>query len=755
MDNYENMSLFEARETQAPMENADSDLALNVDTAIPEASHEQARGGNEYDDDLPLKKRRSKLKIIITIFVLLLAAAATYYYLQGRISPAVQAQNEYTYYTVGRRDISSTLSGSGTLSPADSYSVTSLVSGEILWADFEEGDIVNKNDPLYKIDSSDAQTSIEQAENSLAQSQKSYTQKEKSLADLQIRSNTAGSVINMSVKPGDKLSAGQIVATIRDSRTMELTIPFGSDDAQLLSVGQTAEVVLDGNFERLTGTISKIGALDEMLAGSMIVRMVTIDVANPGGLSISHVATASVGSIYSNGSGSFGYKAEETVNAATSGEVVAVYSKEGDWVQNDALMVQLKSDSLTNDLENSANSLRNEELSLENKYKQLDNYAVKSPIAGTIIEKYYKEGDNLDAGRTLCMIYDLSYLTMTLNVDELDIAGVKVGQNVAVTAEALGDTPFEGVVTRININGNTVNGVTSYPVTIRIDKTEGLLPGMNVQAEIVVSYSQNTLAIPVSALSRGNRVLVKTEGRPAAQSDSWTPQTDGGTPQLDGGDGSETNSGARPQFNGSGGAPQFDGSGGGAPQFNGSGDAPQFNGDGTTPQFDGARSSMSGTRPPMGEERTSTDGTISSSDSADPIANGGLPVNGAEQTPGAGQAPSAGQTPDDELQSAEGSTSQQPGGERIQSSQPGNPGAGQDGLPEGYEYVFVTIGVSDDYFIEITSGLYEGDEIAYIPDTGSTGDFFFPAGNSSFGVNVVGGGAVPVGGGAIPGGRQP
>ena len=110
MDNYENMSLYEAPETQAPTENTDSGDTRNGDIATPETSREQARGGNEYDDDLPLKKRGSKLKIVIMIFVLLLAATATYYYLQGRISPVVQAQNEYTYYTVGRRDISSTLS---------------------------------------------------------------------------------------------------------------------------------------------------------------------------------------------------------------------------------------------------------------------------------------------------------------------------------------------------------------------------------------------------------------------------------------------------------------------------------------------------------------------------------------------------------------------------------------------------------------------------------------------------------------------
>jgi HlyD family secretion protein len=46
--------------------------------------------------------------------------------------------------------------------------------------------------------------------------------------------------------------------------------------------------------------------------------------------------------------------------------------------------------------------------------------------------------------------------------------------------------------------------VTSYPVTIRIDETDGLLPGMNVDAVIVVESRPNVLAVPVSAVVRGN-----------------------------------------------------------------------------------------------------------------------------------------------------------------------------------------------------------------------------------------------------------
>ena len=110
----------------------------------------------------------------------------------------------------------------------------------------------------------------------------------------------------------------------------------------------------------------------------------------------------------------------------------------------------------------------------------------------------------MESGKTLCTIYDLSYLEMTLNIDELDISTVEAGQTVQITAEAVEGKTFTGVVTKVSVAGTTSGGITSYPVTVRIDETDGLLPGMNVDAEIVLEEAADTLAIPSSAVTRGS-----------------------------------------------------------------------------------------------------------------------------------------------------------------------------------------------------------------------------------------------------------
>ncbi len=77
--------------------------------------------------------------------------------------------------TVEKRSISSSeLSSSGTLEAKDTYSITSMVEGEVVSASFEEGDQVEKDQVLYEIDRSSMDTDLTSAENSVTRSQTSY-----------------------------------------------------------------------------------------------------------------------------------------------------------------------------------------------------------------------------------------------------------------------------------------------------------------------------------------------------------------------------------------------------------------------------------------------------------------------------------------------------------------------------------------------------------------------------------------------------
>ena len=486
------------------------------------------------------RKRWVKRLIALVLVCAVLGGGAWYFLGDTGSGGAAAADAAYTTAQVTRRDITAAITGSGTLAAANSYSVTTLKEGAILTADFEEGDQVEEGTVLYTIDSSDASSSLEQAQLSLEQAQRSYERALESEEDLEVTATVSGQIISLNVEVGDTVSAGQTVASIRNSETMCLSLSFPADDAENFYIGQSATVTLDSTFETLSGTVSAISAVTEVLTGNRIVREVTIDVQNPGGLTTTQTATAQVNGVGSASSGSFSYADEATVTAGTSGEVMRLNVSEGDWITKGATLLTLGSDSLEEQIENAAQSLRNAEISYDKQIEQLEDYTITSPISGTIVDKYYNAGENSEANQVLCTIYDLSYLTMTLNVDELDISDIAVGQSVTVTADAVEDMTYQGVVTKVSVAGTSSGSATTYPVTIRIDETDGLLPGMSVDATIELDSAQDVLAIPAAALNRGNTVLITADSPSAAGAMESQPAPEGEAPAGDLPEGSGT-----------------------------------------------------------------------------------------------------------------------------------------------------------------------------------------------------------------------
>ena len=415
------------------------------------------------------------------------------------------------------RDVSNTLSGTGTLNPANTYTVKSLVEGKVLTGEFEEGDVLDEGSILYTLDSSDASTNFEKAEIAMQQAQRSYDK----VVDRQyVRAEVDGTVSTLKVAKGDEVTSGQEVAIIRDSSRMLLTLEFPAADAANFSVGQTAQVTLDGTFEQLDGTVTSVTGTDALSTGNLLTRTVTVAVRNAGGLTTAQAATASINGVSSIGSATFAYQAERTLTAQAAGTVTSINVQEGSDVAKDDIILGLSGDDLTESIQSASESLRSAEISMQNLQDTMNNYTITAPISGTIIEKDAKVGDAVKTGDTLCIVYDLSYLEMSINVDELQISSISVGQQVQITADAVPDKTYVGTVTRVSMKGKSDGGTTTYPVTIRIDDTDGLRPGMNANAEIVVAEANNALVVPNAAVVRGSYVLVTKDSPSAANADT-------------------------------------------------------------------------------------------------------------------------------------------------------------------------------------------------------------------------------------------
>ena len=466
----------------------------------------------------PFLKRNWKR---IAAGAVVVVVAAVLFLPKNQAKPASGSVN-YTQVNPQRREITNVFSDSGTIMAANTYEVKPLVRGTVLTADFEEGDVVEAGDVLYTIDSSDAANSVERAQISANQAERNY---EDAVNAGYVRSDIGGTVVAIKVAPGDAVTAGQEVATIRDDGSVLLTLNFPAVDAASFVPGQTAQVTLDGTYETLNGTIRSVSGADTLSDGNMLVRSVVIAVPNSGSLTSAQAATASVGGVSALGSARFAYQKEQVLTAASSGTVAALCVQPGAVVGAGSNIIQLTSDNLERQVEQAADNLRSAQLSVEDAENTLDNYTITAPISGTIIQKNVQAGETVGSESAvtstspMCIIHDLRYLEMTLNVDELQILSMKEGQDVRITADAIPDKTFEGVVTNVSSAGTTTSGTTTYPVTIRIDEFGELLPGMNATAEIEVASADNALSIPNAAVIRGNYVLITADSPSAANAD--------------------------------------------------------------------------------------------------------------------------------------------------------------------------------------------------------------------------------------------
>ena len=468
---------------------------------------------DQEEQFLPEKKqRRFHLGKKGRVFVVLLAVVVLATAVLPRLGGSTEAaETSYTVEQVVRRDLSVSVSGSATLEPADSYQVNTLISGAILSAPFEEDDLVEEGALLYELDSGDARNSVSRAGLSVQQAQLSYDQAKET------RRPTApisGTISEVYVHNGDDVTAGAALAKIVASMDLSIDFLFPYVAPSEFYVGQKATVFVGSFVEPVSGTVTAVSNSTAVTSNGMEGSSVRVKVENPGVLSDAYTASAVIGSYTSYGSAAINMPAAATVYAAGSGSVSGFDKLMGSTVTKGEVLCTVDSAAIRDQIETARLTLESANLSASSASGSLDDYKITSPISGTVIEKNFKAGDKVDGvtSGTLAVVYDLSYLKMDMNVNELDIGKVKVGQTVELTAAALPGQTFTGRVDKVSIAGVTKDNFTTYPVTIVVEDYGDLRPGMNVSATIIGETARNVLCVPVEAVSRGNTVTVPGEG---------------------------------------------------------------------------------------------------------------------------------------------------------------------------------------------------------------------------------------------------
>ncbi|MCI8336475.1 MAG: HlyD family efflux transporter periplasmic adaptor subunit [Peptococcaceae bacterium] len=437
-----------------------------------------------------------------------------------------EGKEEIQTARVQKGNIAVTVTGSGTLEPLEYYEIVPLVKGEILSDYITEGQQVQKGDILYQIDTADMENTVARNQLSVQKAQISYSEAAKSVADLQVKAEGSGTVTNLLVKEGDTVQNGTQIAEITNADQGLVKVSFLPSAADTFYVGQEANILLQGSFANLSGTVSRISSGQRILEDFAAVKDIEIIIDNPGNIAEGQECIVTIGDLSTPYTGIYYPSEKKYITAKTSGDIQELKIGTGDKVSQGDIVAVLTSNTVENNRKNSNISLQESKLSLASTQDQLEDYKITAPISGTVIQKNSKAGDTLDSSdkTVMAVVADMSKMVFTIDVDELDISQISVGQTVTVTADAQPDKTYSGIVENISLIGTSSNGVTSYPVEVSIQDYDGLLPGMNVDASIVVETQENVLMIPSAALYRGNWVAV--QGTAPADRNNETNQED-------------------------------------------------------------------------------------------------------------------------------------------------------------------------------------------------------------------------------------
>ncbi len=156
--------------------------------------------------------------------------------------------------------------------------------------------------------------------------------------------------------------------------------------------------------------------------------------------------------------------------------------------------------------------------------------AIYAPLTGRLTGFSMQEGSVITAQTTtsgstssqkIASVTTSAIPTITVNLTQIDVPKIKVGQKATITLDAYADKTYTGKVVSIDTVGSVTSGVTSYPTVIALDeRNEDILPNMSTSASIITASKADILIVPSTAIQSENgqtTVQVLVNGQPESK----------------------------------------------------------------------------------------------------------------------------------------------------------------------------------------------------------------------------------------------
>ncbi|HBY98658.1 MAG: efflux RND transporter periplasmic adaptor subunit [Ardenticatenaceae bacterium] len=445
-------------------------------------------------------------RLFIAVLVIALLGGITYVSYQRFAGPPSAVAGEQV--TVKRGEISATVSATGGVEPVRQVTLTFRAPGKIVAIPVQEGQQLATGTVLARLDTTDLQFAVDQAEANLAAAEARLRQLQNparpgdiAAAEAQVASAEANL---QRVKDGP--SAGDVAAARANLTAAQETLAKllrGPDESQLatakanLARAEAALKQAQAAYDQVKWR-SDIG----MLPQSLQLQQTTIDyqlasanyesvVAGPGKDQIDQ-ARAQVA------------QAQTQLDKLSQGPAAAdISAAQAQVAQVQAQLDKLKEGADPNEIAAAEASVRQAQVGLDQARNNLAGATITAPFDGTVARIAAKEAELVGAQTPIVTLADLSRFHLDVLVDEVDVGQVKAGDDVTVTLDAFRDQPFLGVIERVAPVADVQQGVVNYPVRITLDTATApgeLRSGMTANATITTERREQVLLVPNRAV---------------------------------------------------------------------------------------------------------------------------------------------------------------------------------------------------------------------------------------------------------------
>lgn len=488
-----------------------------AETAAPASPEIPAKRAEKSTADK--KKRRRTIRRIVALVVVaaLIAGGVKFFKKKDGSSEVGTAMVSYGA-------ISSEVDGSGLVKAKTSETLTLATAGTVQDVFVEEGQHVEQGDPLFTIDSPNADLKVQEAKKKVEGIQKELNTLQKNIADLNLTAPYAGKLLEtQKLTPGDEFPGGKVAKLVDDTR-MRLEQYYSYAYAGELKAGQKVQVSIPALMTTVEGTVEAVHMVSRITPEGSKLFSAEIVVPNEGVLAkdmaATAIATVNGDTVYPYEAGKLDYYRTSDLAINVEGTVISSSLMDYLAVSAGQVLVRIDGESSEAGIFSKEQELEEAQKSLETAQKNLDLCNATAPISGQIIGLNIYAGQELPENTALVTVSDTSTVTVSATVDERNISYIKTG--MPVNLDQWGTSAF-GTVETVSLSSTVNNGVASYPITISADNTDGNLQvNSYVNYQIQASQNDNCLMVPIQAVrtvgledgSSATVVYVQADSRP-------------------------------------------------------------------------------------------------------------------------------------------------------------------------------------------------------------------------------------------------